>query len=194
MAQECAGFVLVGGRSSRMGYPKGLLAIGGETLAARTARLLASVASPVTLVGAPDLYGNLGHEVIPDDFDGLGPLAGILTALRSTTAEWNLVVACDMPGLTIDFLEHLSRRARASPVDCVVPRTTRLEPLCATYRKSCHTPLDRARRQGIRKLLDALSGLRVEVWQAPDPEPLRNVNTPAQWEEFLHNIHKTRGG
>jgi len=72
-----AGYVLVGGRSSRMGRDKALLPFRGEPLACSVARQVELAAGSVVMVGDPDLYGSLRYPVIPDAFPGEGPLSGI---------------------------------------------------------------------------------------------------------------------
>ncbi len=106
-----AGFVLAGGKSSRMGRDKALLEIDGESLIARATRLVRAVLSePVVIVSTPG-YEALGLKIVADDFPGYGPLGGIATALHISTKPWNLVIACDLPYLTKPWLEYLIERA-----------------------------------------------------------------------------------
>src|ERR1700685_2579242 len=117
-----AGFILAGGESSRMGVDKGLLEIAGVPMIARAARLVESVVgSPVVVVGTPEKYRELGLRAVADDWPGCGPLGGIATALHASDAEWNLIVACDLPYLTREWLEYLLQRARDSAEAAVVP-------------------------------------------------------------------------
>ena len=112
-----AGFVLTGGRSSRMGRDKALLPIEGSLLVERTAERVRAAAGSVTLIGAPARYAHLGLPVLPDlveDGGPGGPICGLHTALKTTRADWNLVVACDMPGLTAGFLSDLLAAAKAT--------------------------------------------------------------------------------
>src|SRR5882672_6033560 len=99
-----AGFVLTGGRSSRMGRDKALLPVagsgpaGGLSLVERTAELVRGAAGSVILIGMPERYAHLGLPVVADIVEDCGPMGGLLTALHVTHADSNLIVACDMPG------------------------------------------------------------------------------------------------
>ncbi|MGA7221637.1 MAG: molybdenum cofactor guanylyltransferase [Candidatus Acidiferrales bacterium] len=188
---QIAGFVLSGGESSRMGVDKGLLEIDGVAVILRTARLVEMVAGPACVVGGVEMYRGLGLRAIADDWPGAGPLGGIVTALRASEAEWNLIVACDLPYLTRLWLEFLVERARASAADAVVPINVRgAEPLCAMYRTRCEAALRAALDEGTRKVTDGLTRVRVEYlepaeWKCFDSEGLlfKNMNTPADYEE-----------
>src|SRR5271156_5541718 len=101
---QVAGFILAGGASSRMGRDKALLELGGVPLIVRTARLVESVVGSATVVGDSAAFRALGLRTIADDWPGTGPLGGIATALRASSAPWSLVVACDLPDLTEAWL------------------------------------------------------------------------------------------
>jgi molybdenum cofactor guanylyltransferase len=185
------GFILGGGQSSRMGVDKGLLEIAGEALIVRTARLVESVAGAAIVVGSPELYRGSGLRAIGDDWPGGGPLGGIATALRASDAEWNLIVACDLPYLTREFMEFLAGRARESAADAVAPMNERgAEPLCAMYRARCEPVIRGALEEGTRKVTDGLARVCVEYlepaeWKSFDSEGLlfKNMNAPADYEE-----------
>ena len=186
-----AGFVLAGGASSRMGSAKALLEIGGVPLLLRTVRLVESVAGPVTVIGNAGAYESLGVRAIDDDLPGAGPLGAIATALRASSAPWNLVVACDLPHLAREWLEYLAGRAVASPADAVLPMNARgAEPLCAAYHKRGEAAIRAAIERGVRKVTDGLKELRIETiepaeWKAFDSDGLlfKNMNSPADYEE-----------
>ena len=93
-----------------MGRDKALLPYRGGVLVQSIAQAVTLAAGSAVLVGDPGIYGGFGHPAIPDILPGEGPLAGILTAIENTTAEWNLVVACDMPSLSVEFLDTLFNR------------------------------------------------------------------------------------
>jgi molybdenum cofactor guanylyltransferase len=181
------GFVLAGGRSTRMGRDKALLAWRGGALLAAVARQLAPVVEGVTIIGSPALYGGLGYEVVPDLTPGLGPLGGIETALSLERAEWNLIVACDMPNLTTATLGQLVELASTSDADCVLPLSAgeRAEPLCAVYRRSCLRVIRQALAADDRKVTNALKKLQVVHFSLENQDEVLNLNTPGDWAAFL---------
>ena len=191
MTAQVDSFILAGGVSSRMKRDKALLEVGGEPLLVRTARLLESVVGAPSVIGDPSTYESFALPVIADDWPGAGPLGGIATALRVSTASWNLVVACDLPYLTAEWLHFLVARAVASPADAVLPMNTLgAEPLCAMYHKRGEPAIRAALESGIRKVTDGLQNLRAETiphaeWKAFDSEGLlfKNMNLPRDYQE-----------
>mgnify|MGYP005848645505 CR=1 FL=1 len=182
-----AGFVLVGGRSRRMGRDKALLPYGGSVLAGFVARTVEAAAGSVKLVGAPERYGHLGVEMIADLRPDAGPLGGIEAALTATAAEWNLIVACDMPGASVRILRELLDTAERCGADCVVPLDSdgRPQPLCAAYHRRCRSAVTSALDQGRRAVRDLLPRLRCVSWTADTDCWLENLNTPTDWHNHL---------
>ena len=179
-----------------MGRDKALLESGGKRLVDRVAEAVACAAGNVTLIGDPVLYGGLGYPVLADRLPGCGPLGGICTALDASKAEWNLILACDMPGVRADFLKSLLDAAVRRGVDCLLPvgESGLPEPLCAVYRRGAARAIGQALAGGIRKITDALAGLRVELLPADDAGQFRNLNTPEDWIEYTSaQMDKTRG-
>jgi len=196
MAIQIGSFILAGGVSSRMKRDKALLEVGGAPLLVRTARLLESVVGAPSVIGDPAAYESFALPVISDDWPGAGPLGGIATALRVSPAMWNLVVACDLPYLTGEWLHFLLGRAVASTFDAVLPMNTLgAEPLCAMYHKRGESAIRAALESGIRKVTDGLQNLRVETippaeWKAFDSEGLlfKNMNLPRDYQEAVARL------
>ncbi len=176
------GFVLVGGASRRMGRDKALLPLGDLTMVEQIAARVSAAAGNVTLIGSPQKYGHLGLAVIADEIENCGPLGGLYTALRHTEADWNILVACDMPDVTEAFLRQLIGAAEASGADCLVPEIDgKIDPLCAVYHRRLLAATESAIHRKLFKMQDFVSTLRTSYWRVTDPEPLLNVNTPAEW-------------
>ena len=178
-----AGYVLVGGNSSRMGRDKAFLVYDDTVLADFVARQMEAAAGKVTLVGPVTRYLELGWPVIPDRRPDNGPLGGIEAALSDTTAEWNLVTACDMPGVSREFFQEILSLADQSTADCVVPlsRDGQPEPLCAAWRASCLRAVSEALDAGRRKTQSVFADIRAEYWKPLKTHHFENVNYPEDW-------------
>ena len=181
------GFVLTGGRSSRMGRDKALLPLGGSTaggptLVEQIAARVRAAAGFVTLIGAPERYNSLGLPVAADLIEDCGPIGGVYTALKISSAPWNLVVACDMPAVTTGFLAVLLATARDADAECFVPETgSRLHPLCAVYHRRALAAFQYAIDHKSFKMHDLLRFVRTVTWPVADASLLENVNTPIEW-------------
>lgn len=182
-----------------MGRVKGLLEIAGERMIVRTARTIEPLVADVTIVGSPELYAGIDLRAICDQDVRAGermesartPLVGVATALHATNLPWNLILACDLPYLTAEWVDWLLARAVASRSQIVMPRSSAgLEPLAAVYRRECAAPVLASIERGVRKVTDALAELQMEQiaeseWREHDlrGEVLKNMNTPHDFEE-----------
>jgi molybdopterin-guanine dinucleotide biosynthesis protein A len=169
-----------------MGRDKALLPFRGGTLARAVAGAVEEVAGSVHLVGSAPRHEVLGYGIVPDMYPGEGPLGGILTALQHSLADWNLIVACDMPGLTAGFLRRLLEAADECGGDALVPAgpSGRLEPLCAAYHRQSRRGLSTAFARGVRKIATALEEVRTVTWPVPEVSYFQNVNTPEEWARY----------
>ena len=174
--------MLTGGRSTRMGRDKALLPYRGRTLVEWVAEQVREAAGEVRLVGAPERYGHLEIPCIAERYAGCGPLSGIEAALREGGAEWSLVLACDMPGVAVSFLNELLA-AVGPELDAVVAvdEAGRPEPLCAVYAASSLPAMQRALKAGSFAVRDVLRSLRIACVAAPNAHLVRNVNTDEEW-------------
>ena len=161
-------------------------------------------------------YAEFGAPVIEDLWPGEGPLGGIITALLHSresvlvgarhavpvaAENWNLIVSCDMPFLTAEWLKSL-HFARASNAKAIVPQSQYgREPLCACWRTSTAAELQTAFEGGMRRVNDALKLLNAEVldeshWKRFDSAGrlFWNMNTPADHAEAECIIASNAGG
>jgi molybdopterin-guanine dinucleotide biosynthesis protein A len=191
------GYVLAGGGSTRFGRDKALVELGGKPMLARMLQLLQGTILEAKIVAARGKYEAFGVEIVEDRWPGEGPLGGIITALEDAAGsaarpEWNLIVSCDMPFLTREWLAFLSERATKSKAQVVLPYSVLgQEPLCACYRTVAAGALRAAFEGGVRKVTDGLKGVTTEVldesaWKRFDSAGrlFWNMNTAADFEEI----------
>jgi molybdopterin-guanine dinucleotide biosynthesis protein A len=193
MATELSrmGFVLAGGKSSRMGptVDKAFLDFRGQTLLDRALGVMGAACGRVAIVGDPAKFAKAG-SVIADIFPGCGPLGGVHAALVHSLAELNLMLAVDMPFISRQLLAFLFDVAagedNAGHAVVTIPRTSRgLQPLCAIYRREFSAVAEQALRAGKNKIDAAFSSVAVRVIGERElaaagfsEQSFFNVNTP----------------
>jgi molybdopterin-guanine dinucleotide biosynthesis protein A len=193
--------ILAGGRASRLGGAlKPLLPVGGARIIDRELAVLHPLVDELLLITNDAVpYDDLGLRVIPDLRPGLGPLAGLESALAATDAEVLFLVGGDMPALDARAIALVLDALAAAPDADVAAVLVggEPEPLHTAWRRRL---LPRATaRLDAGKL--ALKGLLDELTIAPvdesrirefDPEllALANINTPEDLEAFNRLLAK----
>ncbi len=192
--------VLAGGMSRRMGTDKALLPLrpGDPPLAQVVLRTAGAIADDLFVVasGRPE-YAAFGVPVVPDRYAEAGTLGGIATALAAARHDRCLIVACDMPFLSLPLLRWMSEQP--GDYDVLVPRVpgeSRQGPdlvyqtLHAIYSRDCLPAIERRLAEGQRKVIGFFDDVRVRVVDLdtirsldPDLRSFFNANTPAAVEE-----------
>ena len=185
---ELTGFVLAGGRSSRMGTDKAALLLNGRTLLDHAIGMVGAVTGePPFILGSRQLYASYG-EVIEDRYPGCGPLAGIHAALSRSSTRFNLIIAVDTPFLSPELLRHMTMRAIESEAAVTVPEIAGYtQPLCAVYSRDFLPIAENALRSGSFKIVPLFpKDMTCIVTEAElarfafDAEMFENLNTPEQ--------------
>jgi molybdopterin-guanine dinucleotide biosynthesis protein A len=178
--------VLAGGESKRMGRDKARMECDGQPL-------LALALNKVRALGIQEVFisGRAGEDyaafkcpVLYDLEPGFGPLGGIERGLHECTSPLLLVLAVDLPHMTVAFLQAL--RARCDRLTGGVPKLgDGLEPLAAIYPKRCHAVAFEAiarSRHSARNFADAcLHERAVKTFPVPVSKAgcFANWNSPA---------------
>jgi len=184
-----AGVTLAGGGSSRMGRDKATLPFPGAdgsdatTMVARVVGVLTQRCDPVLVMAAQGQpLPELPARVIRDELRGLGPLPATGRALRIAAeagARFAFVCAVDMPFLTVELIDDLTRRAVETGAEVVLPWDGQDHYLAAVYRTDLADRVDALVAAGERKMrafVDASDAQRIVT---TDSRSLTNVNTDA---------------
>jgi molybdopterin-guanine dinucleotide biosynthesis protein A len=206
--------ILAGGRSRRMKADKVGLVVGGRTL---LEHVVAQIAPYVEEVVISTSHGQkLGRKItsqkpgggvrasgaaaarvrfIEDETPGLGPLGGILSGLKAAANEACAVIACDIPDIDIPLLRSLSRAAGDAEIAVPIGQSGLYEPLFAVYRKSVVPKIEGLLGGGERSILPLFDLCRTASVRLADPGRIRNLNTRADYEAYLHSVPgRTAGG
>lgn len=184
--------VLAGGQSKRMGQDKAFLEVGGQMV---IERVLARV-SPLTndlFIGtnSPEKYEEFGLRMVSDIYPDKAALGGIYSAISAAIHSHVLVVACDMPFLSVKLLRYLINLS--ADVDVVAPMIEPPQPetMHAIYSKNCLPAIKpRLLRNKLRVIgfFDEVSVRYVDRDEVsrldPDFHSFINVNTPEEWQKI----------
>jgi molybdenum cofactor guanylyltransferase len=192
------GLVLAGGRSTRMQRDKAALEYAGRSQLERAVELITPLVERVFVSVRADQASDplrARFAQIVDSGEVEGPIAGIMAAQsRHPDAAW-LVLACDLPLLDQETLEHLlrSRRPERQATAYRSSRDGLPEPLCAIYepssREAIRAHITSGRDCPRKFLINADTALLAQ----PEPGALDNVNTPKEYGSATHRLLGSAG-
>lgn len=142
-------FILIGGRSSRLGTDKAFVELGGKTLVERASETIHQALAPrrITAVAGNATQFAIDAVVadVPFIFDlheNRGPLGGLHAALAYAQTPWIFVLACDYPFVSPQIISFLAEKI-SDDSGAVVPEQHdgRLQPLCAFYQVGKARPI-----------------------------------------------------
>ena len=175
-----------------MGREKALLPLGPVTVIDRVMAAARSL-TPNCMLVANDAgrFGHLEGPVHPDLRPGSGPLGGLHTALTLAPSRVVVLLACDLPFVTAEFLRFMVDQL--SDHQAVVPRSAGgLENLCAVYTRSCLPAVEQALDRGERRMIAFHPAVTRRIlepceWRAFDPRGMlfANLNTPEDYQRAL---------
>ncbi|MCF8462046.1 MAG: molybdenum cofactor guanylyltransferase [Flavobacteriales bacterium] len=172
------GIVLAGGKSTRMGTDKGLIRLNGKPMVQHVLDPLARVCHRILVVSGNPMYGMFGFELVKDEASEFGPVMGILSGLRQSKTERNLILSCDAPFVTFDLLKQLV--LLSDNADVVAASSEKgIHPLIAVYRRTCISVFEQAVADGEHRLRTVLEQLKVEEMKVENDDLVRNMNTQA---------------
>lgn len=195
-----SGYVLAGGRSSRMGTDKALLPFRESNLLHHALETLsAPLGKPCKAVISPpksEIYRKMlpATALVTDMFADMGALGGIHAALADCGTEFAFVLAVDLPLVTpTAVLSLIASTSESDSFDALVPEQDdgRLQPLCGIYRRSsCLTVLERLFQtrsdSSVRDLLARVRTVVVPRSQISDDETIfRNINDRGSYESLF---------
>ncbi|MCD6430446.1 MAG: molybdenum cofactor guanylyltransferase [Deltaproteobacteria bacterium] len=191
-----SGAVLAGGRAQRFdGHDKTRLRLGGESLLNRTLGILNSFCAE-TLISSNTLQQHHEGRIVPDQERNQGPLGAIYSCLLAADNPYLLIVAGDMPFITILALTKLWQEKKN--FDVIIPKTPDgLQPLAAIYKQSCIPAIAAQLKEKNFKIRGFFDDVRVNILicsDFPDIYPdntFLNINSPDDLQRARALYRKT---
>lgn len=188
--------ILAGGMSRRMGGDdKGLIELLNKPMIKHIIDRIIPQVKEIMISANRNLtrYASFGYPVFNDEKSGyLGPLAGIITTMAKTKADYLLVVPCDCPLLPLDLVDRMLAQIENQNAELAVASDGKREhPVIMLLKTNL--------RQSIKIFLN--SGERkVGLWYAnhhyvvtefsEQPNAFMNVNTPEQKQQVIREFIK----
>jgi molybdopterin-guanine dinucleotide biosynthesis protein A len=184
---QLTGIILSGGKSSRMGKEKGLVDFQGKPLISHAILALKPLVDNI-IIGANNHlndYRKFGYTIIEDEVKNIGPIGGVLSALRNSDTKYNIILSCDMPFINAELLHYLNIKSQDYDVVVPIHDTDKIEPLCGIYSKDIIHVMEVAVENGNFKLRDIFENVRFKAIKVDASLPFYsdnlfyNINSPA---------------
>jgi molybdopterin-guanine dinucleotide biosynthesis protein A len=196
--------IQAGGKSSRMGFDKGLLDFGGKTLIQHLLQRLDSLTQETIITtNQPEGYRFLGLPLVSDLVPERGALGGLYTALHASTLPLVAVVACDMPFASPKILRACRDLLIQTPeFDAVIPSTAHgLEPLHAVYRRETCLPVVKSAIDADQwKMISWHANAKVHILPPDESSRLdpqgfafKNINTLEEYQAAVQSLSHQSG-
>ncbi|MDP3434259.1 MAG: molybdenum cofactor guanylyltransferase [Bacteroidota bacterium] len=183
-----SGFILAGGKSERMGTDKALLLVQEETLLIRIKKLINPFCKTVEISGHNSDYSDFNIKMIPDLYPGIGPISGLISSLKHSSTEWNLLVSVDTPFINEELIQSLI--TQIGDYDCIIPEHDGgVEPLIGLYNRQILPQLEEIINQGDYKLMRLAAKLNTRYLDCRSliqkyPRLFFNVNRPEDYNSI----------
>lgn len=173
-------YILCGGQSRRMGMDKALIKFKGESLLNHQIKKASPYFDEVVLLNGRNTY-TVDVRQLKDDFEDVGPLAGLLEALKDgaeDTLSQIAVIPVDLPGLSRSTIEKLYFSIPDESEDAILLQSgENLQPLAGVYKTELADKLQHFLETGKRMVFGFVDRLDFSVIDV-DAKELKNVNRP----------------
>ncbi|MDO6567603.1 NTP transferase domain-containing protein [Alteromonas sp. 1_MG-2023] len=177
------GVVLAGGLSSRMMQDKALLYRDKRDMLTFTIELISTLPINELFVSRNDGVGDdaSAYQLVSDEVANIGPLGGIYSVVKRSTADALIITPVDLPLLLHDDLLKLVDEGRESQTPVYyahhyLPLFLPITPQLRHYLED--VAFERIPQRSVHALCSKFNAKQI---LPSDKERLTNANTPAQW-------------
>jgi molybdopterin-guanine dinucleotide biosynthesis protein A len=192
--------VLAGGQSRRMGRDKAFLEVSGRAVIERVLATVAPLTDDLFIsANQPEKYEQFGLPIVTDIYPDKAALGGIYSVIQAARYNHVLVVACDMPFLSLALLQHLMSLAPLADVVAPLIQPPQPETLHAVYGKTCLAPIEQRLLADKLRVIGFFEDVSVRYVQRdevakfdPNFYSFINMNTPEDWQR-VQELAKSLG-
>lgn len=170
--------ILAGGKSSRMGEDKGLMALFGKSMVAYVLDQAVKISEDIIIVSNNSNYKKYGYPTFKDLYKEKGPLAGLHTGLVKSKHHKNIVLSCDIPYVKIGLLNFLYNQSEGYDIT-IAQHEDRMHPLIGIYTKDCIQRFEECLKLDELKITKAFASLNFNIVPADEFDSIefKNLNS-----------------
>lgn len=189
---DISALILAGGKSSRMnGNNKAFLSYNDKSFLENIIGALEDIDNIYISVDDKEKYKNLKFPLIEDEYKEIGPIGGMYSAFKKINSDFIIVIACDMPLVSKEFIKFLKESVREED-NCLVIEDSenRLYPLGGIYNKRILPVIEEMIDKNDYKLMNLIknvNGRKIKLKDEKLDKSLINVNDPNEYHK-LNNI------
>ncbi|MPQ47892.1 NTP transferase domain-containing protein [Marinifilum sp. N1E240] len=182
--KKIVGIILSGGKSSRMGTEKGLVAWNGKPLIEYSLECIRGICDQIVISSNKNCYNYLNLPVINDEIKECGPIGGIYSCMKKIKADLYLVISCDVPNVPTQLFTDMIGDIEDADLICPIDDSNRKQPLISVYSANCLSILTSELMDGNYKMMRLLDLLKVKLFQISpnldyyNSKLLSNANSP----------------
>ncbi len=180
--------VLCGGKSRRIGSNKAYLLKNSEPFINIIIDTLLKIFEEVLVaVDEKQKYAQISSNrvrIVEDEKSYFGPIEGLKQGLKVCKSDYLFVCGCDMPDISIDCINELSRYVDYS-YECVLPFLEKAQVLHGFYKKSLYAKIEAKEYFSIKELLNDAKVRYVSKFDCNMEKSVININTKEDYVNFL---------
>ncbi len=181
MTIKPTGIILCGGQSKRMGQNKALLKLGEILLVEHVILALKPVCGEIIISTNNCDLDFLPYRKIKDKLTGIGPIAGFHSSLSESNTEENLIISCDTPFITSQFLNTLI--SKSNGFDIVLPvYNNRIQTMIGFFKKRVLAQIKRNIENGNYVPVNIFENSNINLLQV-------NIDNFADAGQIFYNIN-----
>lgn len=134
ITKPITGIVLAGGKSTRFGRDKSQAIFKGYTLLKKAIRIIEPLVQTILISSNNPQHKSYSYPVVEDCIKNIGPLGGILSSLKESQTERNLILSVDMPMMSSNYLKYLIDKSERNAITIGADTNDQIHPLCGIYK------------------------------------------------------------
>jgi len=157
--------ILAGGKSTRMGFDKQFLEVNESRLIENLICELRKEFQDIIIVtNKPEEYKNSKCRIFSDEIKEIGPLSGIHVGLKNSKSKYTYFIACDMPNISLNYINHMKNEIIKEKADaCVSKKEGNIEPFNSFYSINILDKVEELIKNNRRSMLALINNIKTLV-------------------------------